>query len=249
MSSNSTVLSNVRKIKADIKERLSSIEKPNNRGKIIFPENVKGFVKVDLLGIEIIEQAYKNRNSRKKSIKYLGLDLKYINNQSTDLWAHYEDNKNILVAFHGASNIELNILSLKTAVKGKATQESLKKGCEKYTKMVNNKKNVIFFGHSLGGFIINRCQDTQNNPINGIVYGSYQVRRNDEWATRNNIRKHFYENDFLANTLLKSEKIKNLNVYKKQGKFTIKGTNTHGLFNYKANKVITLNKELITHKK
>lgn len=177
------------------------------------------FTSTDLLVAKVIREGYKRKENRIKTIK----GMMYKNNKSTSLYAHYEDNKRIIVGIHGADDVKLNILAIKKFIKIKDDDKIVKRVCRKLDSLLDSNKEIIIGGHSIGGYMINSCLENKDYPFKFISYGSYTPRIKRKWSM-NKVRKHLYKTDWLSNKLLEREN--NVLVYDSNG------INTHGLFNF-----------------
>ena len=205
----------------DREEQVESINRVNSislkKKTPVETECIVCFNDMDLLVAQIISQSYKkDRQSEVSGLRYRG-DL------STSLVAHYEDDGRIILGIHGADDFALNFLALQRTLMPNITQDILDKVCEKFDSLLNDQRDVIVGGHSIGGHAINTCISRHDYPFKFITYASFTPRRNREWS-RNRVRKHLFETDWLANNLIKEDN--NCLIYK-----TLH-PNSHGLFNF-----------------
>ncbi len=180
--------------------------------KIPFPISKK-YTDVDLLMANIIQQSYQPITKRKNVVNYQDLYLLQQKDKSNDLWAHYEDGGNILVGIHGVNSVESAIIGSKKFINDKAEEDIFKKLDKKYKELLKSNKNVIIAGHSLGGFSINKSYEKQDVKLKAIVFASYQPNNNKNWASRYNIRKHLYLNDFIASNVMNDADPIDLHIY------------------------------------
>lgn len=175
------------------------------------------YTDMDLFVAQVIEQSY--RTERKEEIG----GLIYRKDLSTPLWAHYSNKERVVIGIHGADDIELNILAIRKFIDPSSTSDILNEVCDMLNDLLDDERDIIVAGHSVGGYAINNCLSERDYPYSFISFGSYTPQINPEWSN-NKVRKHLYKTDWLANNLLKADN--NCLVYDS------KGVNTHGLFLY-----------------
>ena len=141
------------------------------------------YTKEDKKLAELIEHAYKDVGSRPRSFKILGKEHKYMQELSSDLYAHYEDDTTILLGIHGASNFELTLDAVKSFLEPDKELDSIKRFCDKHLELRKSKKEVFMVGHSLGALMIADCEvSNPNNKIFGLVFGPYFPSKEDPRA-------------------------------------------------------------------
>ena len=140
--------------------------------------------------------------------------MKYNSERSTDLYALYEDDLNIIFAIHGATNVEENIAAF-SVFRGKEEGEKLfRQVCAVYQELLDDDKEVIVASHSLGSFSVNLCGERLGKHLRHVSFSAYLPNVRPSFA-RNLSRKMVYSNDFLANKVLKSSPI-NLLEFRRQ---------------------------------
>lgn len=180
-----------------------------------------------------ISEAYKSPSNRKKIFKLGNIKLRYKEEKSNNIFAHYENKSSILLFCHGAYKLEEQVLALKKFLKPSANDEIVKSFCKKYDELILEKKSVMLIGHSLGGWLIGECSRRTGKALPSLTFGSYTPQPNSHIVnyirTSNQIQKVFFENDLFAKNLIKKG-LKNALVIKP--KKAVEIFNSHGLFNF-----------------
>ena len=107
-------------------------------GVIKFPGKINIYTSVDLLLADIVVQAYKVE--RLPSISFGDRTLNYNPDKSSDMWAHYEDEDNVIVGVHGANSFEFLLLALNEALTLKQEEEIFERFCVKYEELLDEEK-------------------------------------------------------------------------------------------------------------
>lgn len=163
----------------------------------------------DKLFARLLQITYKKR--RPQFVNYKGDKfLEYKPNKSTELYAHYEDNKNIIVSYHGVN-------SIRSALKGVRdvflSSKVFKNACKKYEKTLDTNKNVWFLGHSLGASILQNCYYNIKKHNQIVTFAGFSNIKNiKRYAKNKDFRKILFKNDPVSNGILKIKGRKNVKV-------------------------------------
>lgn len=167
----------------------------------------------------IMNNTYKNKNDRPNISIVNNKKFFYKKNKSNNLYSHYENENDIIVSFHGVSNLKELGIGIKRILKPNFESSHFKSACIKYNKVIDTKKNLIMLGHSLGTQMISWCYN--NNPkreIVAILFSPYIFDRKDKInrkiIEKTSWKKILVETDYIGNKILKDKKRKNTIIFK-----------------------------------
>lgn len=163
-----------------------------------------------------LNESYKSKNKRKNKLNISSFEFEYNINKSSDLWAHYENESSIIVFIHGATAFEQQLTAISKFLKPSAESKVILEFCRKYDSLIQEKKEIMLVGHSLGAWAIAECSRGKKK-IPSILFGPYmpQVDSNivRNMKTTQVFHKIFFTNDFFANNLLKGSGLVNAVVF------------------------------------
>jgi len=200
-------------------------------------KRTQGYTDIDRDLTEIIVQSYKGVNKRKLFMNVGGVELRYNKELSTSLYSHYENDETIVVGVHGANDIQLNLVAIKSFLKPNKEIEQVEKFCNKYDEVMKSNKKVFFATHSLGGFMVSHCNVNRGGNPTALMLGAYTPGTtfgvNKNIALNPNFKKVLFKNDWLSNNVLKIKASNNVVVFRPSNFFTLSSINGHSLENFR----------------
>jgi hypothetical protein len=148
-------------------------------------------------------------------------NINYIQEKSSDLYSHYEDERDIIVAFHGANSIELSLGAIRQFISQGAEDNNISMVCSKFQELMNEEKPVTLVGHSLGAFMIASCSIRFNHSFNSVFYAPYVPKQSgvivNNMGSNPKFIKVFYESDIFALNLLSNPNLQSAIVLQNNG--------------------------------
>lgn len=165
--------------------------------------------------------SYLSQGNRAESINISGIQLNMIQEKSSDLYVHYENDTNIIVAFHGVNSIELSLVAIRQFISQGAENINISMVCSKFQELMNESKGVVLIGHSLGAFMIASCSIRFNHSFTSIFYAPYVPKQSgvivNSMGSNPNYLKVFYESDIFALNLLSNPNLQSAIVLQNNG--------------------------------
>lgn len=197
---------------------------------------------------ELCQIAYKDPNSRPRTFSMKGREHQYNKENSTGLWCWYEDPEVILLGIHGANDFKLNQTAISQFLDPDKVETEIAKFCELHNKLLENDKPIFVSAHSLGCWTIASCEiGSINERIRGILFAPYVPNKKHPktkfMSGESRFKKVFYDNDFFATNLLKTDNLTNAIVLTPR---TIPFTflNGHSISNFSDNQLTLLNTDI-----
>lgn len=200
----------------------------------------------------LVQEAYKDKDKRRRKFILAGNEHNYIKENSTQLWCWYEDEKVILLGIHGADDWKLNIVAINQFINPDKVDKEIKNFCKIREKLLNTNKAIFIGAHSLGTWIVSSCELEEQSNIEAVMFGLYVPRADSPkaqiMASNKNFKKIFYDNDWFANNILKINNLINTIVLTPRT-FSKSFLNGHSISNFTDNSVELLNMDITTIKK
>ena len=109
------------------------------------------------------------QTKRPKTFKMLGETLTYNPKESTNIYAHYENESVVIVAAHGVNSVGLLNLAVGQFFSPKTELGETKNFCKKYEDLTKEKRRVFLVGHSLGTYMILLCSANHTKKFNTFL--------------------------------------------------------------------------------
>jgi endonuclease/exonuclease/phosphatase family metal-dependent hydrolase len=164
----------------------------------------------------LLRQSY--NDNRARSIFLYDTLAFYDAQNSTRIYAIYENNTHVFIGVHGvqlekANTAFLALLSDKF-FNNAENNLILKQFCEVLQRANNDTREVIVCGHSLGANLISRCEsETPTKNIKGVFFAPYADNiysaATNFMAQTSRYKKIFYRNDIASAALLKMPTLNN----------------------------------------
>ena len=186
--------------------------------------------------IEIIQHSYTNPDSRPEQITLEGETLDYKPSLSTGLYAHYENDKTLILSIHGADDLRLNRLAISQFINPNLLDDDIQEFCAKYSQVRRVAKDVFLFGHSLAYWLTASCREFSGDMnVKGMFIGGYTPNSTSPQsisiASAARVKKLLFENDFLANKTLETPAPRNVLVFRPYDTFS--RLNGHSINTYR----------------
>jgi endonuclease/exonuclease/phosphatase family metal-dependent hydrolase len=151
--------------------------------------------------------SYEDVDNRPSQFTFQNRKFSYNKSKSTGLYCHYENNIHILLGIHGADNVELNLIALGHFYNNNSLNPLIEDFCIKHAELVNDPREVMLVGHSLGCWIVAHCENVNpNNDIGGVFFSPYIPDKNSKQSRfigqTSKFKKILYDNDWIASNIL-----------------------------------------------